>query len=153
LLRRRPNSQILTMSVFLDKADQIKSRLESVADLSTVEIIVDKQKDIVSEFNQAIQKSKGGVIVILFEGYEPNDPENVDSTLISSYSVTIWTQPILRSSNPKNTDLVEATHRALHDWKHDSFCQNNAQVLRGALVPNPRFLIHELSIQLKHELN
>ena len=140
------------MSVFLDKADEIKARLESVAELSTVEIIVDKQKDIVSEFNQAINKAKGGVIIVLFEGYEPNDPENSDSLLISSFSITIWTQPILRGSNPKNTDLVEATHRAIHDWKHDSFCQNNARVLRGRIVPNQRFLIHELSVELKQQL-
>ena len=140
------------MSAFLDKADEIKTLLDGVSALSSVEVIVDKQKDIAAEFAKAIQKAKGGVIIILFDGYEPNDLDVNDSTLISSFSITIWTQPILRGTNPKNTDLVEATHKALHDWQHDAFCQNNAQVLLGRLIPNPKFLIHELTLQLKHNL-
>ena len=143
---------IFDMSAFLDKADQIADHLKTIPALSSVEILVDRQKDMPSEFAKAMGKAKGGVVIIFFSGYTPNDEEVAESVLISSFSVTIWTKPILRSSQPKADDLVEAVHRALHGWKHDFYCQHNAIVRRGRIVPNDRFLIHELELELKHEL-
>ena len=140
------------MSTFLDKADQIAAHLQAVPGLPSVEILVDRQKDIPSEFNKAMAKAKGGVVIIFFSGYRPNEEEVAESTLISTFSVTIWTKPVLRGGQATADDLVESVHRALHGWKHDFYCQHNAIVKRGRIIPNDRFLIHELQIELKHEL-
>lgn len=140
------------MSAFLDKADEIAARLKSVLELESVEIIVDRQKDIAAEFSKAMGKAKGGVIIILFDGYRPNEEDVAESVLVSSYSITIWTKPVLRGGQPPADDLVESVHRALHGWQHDFYCQNNAIVRRGRIIPNQRFLIHELQLELKHEL-
>lgn len=140
------------MSTFLDKADEIADRLRAVTRLESVEIIVDRQKDIAAEFAKAMGKAKGGVIIILFDGYRPNDEDVAESVLISSYSITIWTKPILRGDQAPADDIVEETHRALHGWKHDFYCQHNAIVRSGRIIPDQRFLIHELQLELKHEL-
>lgn len=140
------------MSAFLDKADEIATRLAAVPELASVAILVDRQKDIASEFNKAMGKAKGGVIIILFDGYRTHEEEVAESLVVSSYSITVWTKPVLRAGSPPSDDLVEAVHKSLHGWQHDGYCHNNAIVRRGRIIPNQRFLIHELQTELKHEL-
>jgi hypothetical protein len=139
------------MSVFLDKADQIATRLQAVPELSSVGIIVDRQKDIAAEFTKTMGKVNGGVIIILFEGFQPDsgDYPQSDDTLISSFSVTIWTKPILRRGQPPADDLVEAVHTSLHGWKQDE-CRFRSVVKRGRIINNPRYLIHQLQVEIKH---
>lgn len=140
------------MSAFLTKAEEIADRLRAVTELESVEIIVDRQKDIAAEFAKAMGKAKGGVIIIFFDGYRPNEEDVAESLLVSSYSITVWTKPVLRTGQAAADDLVEAVHRSLHGWQHDFYCQNNAIVRSGRIIPDQRFLIHELQIELKHEL-
>jgi hypothetical protein len=141
------------MSAFLDKADEIADRLRSVTQLESVEIIVDRQKDIAAEFTKAMGKVKGGVIIIFFEGFQPDSGEypQSDDTLISSFSVTIWTKPILRRGQPPADDLVEAVHTSLHGWKQDE-CRLRSVVKQGRIINDPRYLIHELQVEIKHLL-
>ena len=139
------------MSVFLDKADQIAARLQADPGLSSVAVLVDRQKDIASEFKKRIEKVKGGVVIILFDGYRPDSGEfaQSDDVLISSFSITVWAKPVLRKDQPPADDLVEAVHTSLHGWKQDD-CRFRAVVNRGRLINNPRFLIHELQVEIKH---
>lgn len=141
------------MSAFLDKADEIATRLQAVPELSSVGIIVDRQKDIAAEFTKTMGKVKGGVIIILFEGFQPDsgDYPQSDDPIISSFSVTTWTKPILRRGQPPADDLVEAVHKSLHGWKQDD-CRLRSVVKRGRIINNPRYLIHQIQVQIKHLL-
>lgn len=140
------------MSAFLDKADAIATRLKAVPELASVEVIVDRQKDIAAEFSKAMGKTKGGVIIILFDGYQTWEEEVADSLVVSSFSITVWTKPVLRSSDPPADDLVQSVHTSLHGWQHDEFCRHKAVVRRGRIIPNQRFLIHELQTEIRHAL-
>ncbi|MGD1979768.1 MAG: hypothetical protein PVJ98_10265 [Akkermansiaceae bacterium] len=139
------------MSVFLDKADQIAARLKVDPGLSSVVVLVDRQKDMAAEFPKAMGKAKGGVVIILFDGYRPDsgDYPQADDALVSNFSITVWTKPVLRRGQPPADDLVEAIHTSLHGWKQED-CRFRAVVRRGRIINNPRFLIHELQLEIKH---
>lgn len=141
------------MSAFLDKSNAIKARLESVTALADVDILVDHQKDIRSEFNKAISKIKGGVVTIFFDSYSTDEENVADSRVISDFILLVWTKPIIRDGDLPSDDIVSEIHKSLHGWNSDpESCRNKVIVSRGRVVPNPKFLIHEIRIKIKHYL-
>ncbi len=141
------------MSAFLDKADEIKARLEAVPALDDVAILVDRQKDIASDFQKALAKKKGAVTVILFNGYQPYEEGIADSLVSSEFVITVFTKPILRSNAAtKADDMVSEIHKSLHGWEQSHSCRDRASVTRGRIIPNDRFLIHEIRINIKHPI-
>lgn len=141
------------MSAFLDMSNLIKTNLEGVAALSDVTILVDHQKDIASEFNKAIAKIKGGVVTIFFDSYAPAEEEVANSRVISNFVLLVWTKPILRDGATAADDLVSEIHKALQGWVPEgNSCRDKATIVRGRIVPNTRFLIHELRLKIKHHL-
>lgn len=83
-----------------------------------VEIIVDRQKDLAAEFSKAMGKAKGGVIIILFDGSRASEEGGADSLVVSNFSITIGTKPVLRSNDPPADDVARAGQKRVHGWKH-----------------------------------
>jgi hypothetical protein len=140
------------MSAFLDKSNAIKARLEAIPTLTDVSVLVDHQKDIKSEFAKAVAKIKGGVVVIFFDNYTTYEEDVADSLVVSEFVLLVWTKPIIREGEAAADDIVSAVHQSIHGWKHDNFCRHKAVVTRGRVIPNPKFLVHELRVKIKHHL-
>ena len=140
------------MSAFLEKSNALKARLGAIPALSSIDVLVDHQKDIKSEFTKAVAKIKGGVVVIFFENYQTLEAEVENSQVESEFVLLVWTKPIIRTGEIPADDIVSEVHKSLHGWKHDEFCRNHAVVVRGRVIPNPKFLIHELRVKIKHHL-
>jgi hypothetical protein len=141
------------MSAFLDKSNAIKERLESIPALSSIDVLVDHQKDIKSEFAKAVAKIKGGVVVIFFDSYTTDEEEVAESRVVSDFILLVWTKPIIRGGETPADDIVSEIHKSLHGWKHDpESCRNKVIISRGRVVPNPKFLVHEIRIKIKHYL-
>ena len=140
------------MSAFLDKANAIRARLEAIPELSSIDVLVDHQKDIRSEFKLAMARIKGGVVVIFFDSYTTLE-EGVERSLVESeFILQVWTKPIIRKGETAADDIVSEVHKSLQGWQHDEFCRHKAAVVRGRVVPNPKFLVHELRVKIKHHL-
>lgn len=140
------------MSAFLDKADEIKTRLETVEALEGIDILVDRQKDIKGDFAKAIAKKKGAAIIIFFQGYETHEEKVQESHVTSDFVITIWSKPILQKDQVSAGDILSEVHQSLHAWQHSSSCRDLADVSRGRLVPNKSYLIYEVRTKIKHSL-
>lgn len=141
------------MSAFLDMSNLIKDRLAAVPALADVEVIVDHQKDITSEFKKAMAKVKGTAVTIFFDSYTTAEEEVAKSRVVSQFVLLIWTKPIVRPEDTPADDLVSGIHKSLQGWVPEgNSCRDKASVLRGRVVPNKQFLIHELRLKIKHHL-
>lgn len=139
------------MSAFLDKADAIKARLEAITELSGIDVLVDRQKDLRSEFTRSMAKAKGAAIIIFFSGYDSHEPGVTGSEVTSEYSVWIWSKPVLKDGSITADEILSNVHTSLNGWiSDDTACRNKTEVSQGRLVSNNSFLIYEVKAKIKH---
>ena len=140
------------MSAFLTKAEALRDSIAALPELAGTDVLVDHQKDMVSEFKRAMAKTKGSSVVIFFSGYDTHEEDVAESEVISNYVVTVWTKPVLRQGETPADDMVSAIHKALHGKADPDNCRNRIAVTGGKVIPNTQFLIHELRLKFKHHL-
>jgi hypothetical protein len=136
-------------------ADLMKARLEAWPALQGAPAIVDRQLDIVADVAEAVAKSAGLALTILFEGFSN---ANLDADSMSPslrYTVRAWGLPVVAETDggfvPAETACIEAA-KALHGWcpegePADLFAR--IEVARADLEPDRQFLIYALSVTIK----
>jgi hypothetical protein len=106
------------MSVFLDKADLIAARLNSVAGLESYVFIVARPKKLAVELEKLLNKATGGGVVIWKGG--PNEKEESTARITSRYSVVLAENPLLRSREaPAQDEIAQLVISALHAFPID----------------------------------
>jgi len=143
------------MSKWIDRAEQIRARLATVAELQGVDCIIDRQGDILSQVRQAIAKSKGAAITILWVGGQP-DPDTA-SPIVSSgeYLIRIYSKSILRTGECPVDDLVEAAVAALQNYNPGTrHCHEEFRIAgRVELAADKHYLIYEFTLETRVSLN
>jgi hypothetical protein len=136
------------MSAFLDVANDIKTHLDAVLDTaaSGVVVIVDRQKDVLSEITKAVGKAKGACVTILFTGYNRRNGRKV-----AGYAIRIWSKPVLQGEENLADDLLASIDAAIHHYIPPSMnaaqdnCHFQIEVQDGDMVPDKNFLLYEIT--------
>lgn len=147
------------MSLFYDTCDEIKELIESRFDSCEVAVVVDRQKDIASEFNKMIGKVSGGVVVIEWNGSNRTEDNVQVLRTNNTYFITVITHPVIRDEDKMLADeLVEQIALLLHHWLPEgavSKHHNRMEVTSILPASNSNYLIYQIGakITLQHNLN
>lgn len=138
------------MSKFYDRADSIKSRIESLPALNGVGVLVYRQKDLQTEIDLSLARV-GSVIIIRWEGGENADPED-DSNLqiLSNYNIQVASKTTIAKSQVFMDDLNEEVMRILHGWNPTPAlgCGYEANISGTTLVPDDDYLIFQIDVRI-----
>jgi len=145
------------MSIAITIAEKIATRLNAAESLAGVEAVVERQQNVQAVVDRNIAKAKGAAIIITFTGLtNPEGNLSGRQSVTRNYTATIYTLPILRSEAIPADEIVELTARLLHDWEIDEeFPQGEAteiRVINGDLVPDRKYLIYEIDLQVLSRL-
>lgn len=145
------------MSKALTIAEQMKGRLDAdfartdvSVSLVGLDVVVDKQKDILAEINKAVKKATGAVVTILWTGFGRNREQG----RIYRYTVHVYVKPIMNAGNKPADDIVERIDEALNFWVPPaaSASGHTHYELQGSgaeLLPDKNFLIYEMQFTVK----
>lgn len=146
------------MSQALDISELIRTRLLTAPvagelptplDITGLEVIVDRQKDILSEVTKAVAKAKGTAIVILYEGFKVDDEDAGQPRLTGTYNVCVWSKPIIAGGNLPADEVLESVILRLWQWiPQGSHCNEEALVTNGGLVPDRKFLKYDCEVTI-----
>lgn len=144
------------MSLQLAIAEMIRLRLltaPTATELATplalagLDIIVDRQKNILSDVTKAVAKAKGTAVVILWEGFTTADKNSARPRLAHSYNITVWSKPILAGANLAADDVMESIIARLWHWRPSGgHAFSEVEVRNGGLVPDAKFLKYDLEV-------
>lgn len=147
------------MSVFLDYADALAEMLGEVSELDGITIIVERQQDVPSLVASAIAKhsSGQGALVVTWAGGTVPDPDYSPPRLLSSFNVTLFSKPVIRSGQRTAEEIIEATMRAIHRWSPTAdgadTCYEEAVTTGVNLVPTElNMLIHQISVEVTNQI-
>jgi hypothetical protein len=144
------------MSKALDNADLIRTRLLTAPaagelatriDITGVDVIVDRQKNILNKVAAAVGKSKGTAIVILWGGFVTSDENASKPRLESRYTISVWSKPVIAQGDLAADDVMEAVIRRIWHWRPGGpHAHGEARVKDGGIVPNASYLIYDCEV-------
>lgn len=141
------------MSAFLDQAEQLKTLLDAEPSLAGASVIVDRQKDVQSDFSRAMAKVGGAAILILFTGTRNGSKRPTTPDLTSTFEVAVWTKPVLRDGEPTGDELAESVIKSLHNAPSDEHCTRRLRFDSLRLLSNKSFLIYVAKFEASHLLS
>lgn len=137
------------MSKFFDIADQMAAALVASPALSSVSIVVDRQKDLGSEIRKITGKI-AGCIIIAWDGGNLADQEG-PLVFDCRYVTDIWTKPIIRQGQATVDDMLQSVVQTLNGWNpvEGAHCDYDARVSSVEPFQNESYLIHRINIQIR----
>lgn len=135
------------MSKFLDKSEAIKARLDELPELVNVDVLVDRRKNVQSDFNTAMAKVKGVAVLIFWDGGKNINEDGKKVRLRSSYIITVITKPVLRGKQLTADNIIQSISKSLHGWETDpKHCRARRMVVESIRpVANQKFSIHAIT--------
>lgn len=141
------------MSQFFDRADEIAALLEGAEGLGAIPWVVDRQKDVISEIKQAINKQAGAIGIITWTGGR-NIDESADGPAIeSTFTITLFTKPVLRGNDTPADDLVQLVARTLHDNRLGSKLNYQQRIILTSIEPiaSEELLAYRISVKTTNQ--
>lgn len=146
------------MSHLLDHADLIRTRLLTAPitgelatslDLTRVEVIIDRQKDVLSAVQRATSNAGGAAIVILWQGFQVIDKNASTPRLGARYTLTAWTTPVITAEEIPADLVMESILQRLWQWVPDgAHAHGEVEIQNGGLVPDSKFLIYDCELTI-----
>lgn len=144
------------MSRALDHAELIRTRfltaptageIPTALDITGVDVIVDRQKNILSDVSKAVAKAAGTAIVILWDGWQVADKNARTPRLAHRYTITVWSRPILAGAALAADEVMESVLKRLWHWRPDGgHAFGEAMPGNGGLVPHKSYLIYDCEV-------
>lgn len=144
------------MSKALDISALIRTRLLTAPgagelptplDITGLDVIVDRQKNILSDVTKAVAKAKGTAIVILYEGFRVDDEDSGQPRLANTYNVCVWSRPVIAGEALPADDVLESVILRLWQWiPVGAHFHQEATVKNGGLVPDLKFLKYDCEV-------
>jgi hypothetical protein len=144
------------MSKQLDNADLIRMRLltapvageiPTTLDLTKLDVIVDRQKQIEAEVAKGVAKSTGTAITILWEGFVTVDKNARRPRLAHSYTLVVWSKPVIAGKNLTADDVMESVVQRLWQWRPvGGHAFSECEVKDGGLVPDAKYLKYDVQV-------
>jgi hypothetical protein len=137
------------MSRFYDRADEIAESLATLEILADTRVVVDRQNDIVSELRKVVGKQIGNLVLVTWTG-GTNTDETADGPRVeSTFSVTLFSKPVIRVGETTADDIVEAMAQHLHDWRPAGSGAYQNRLVVTAITPVPAGELLAYQIRLK----
>jgi hypothetical protein len=151
------------MSKAFQHAELIRTRLMTApatgelptpVDITDVDVIVYRQKEVNSQVNAAVAKAKGTAIVIVWQGFRTLDANAKKPRLTQTYNITVWSKPIIAGDELKADDVMESIIARMWHWipVPGSHTQGEAVVEDGGLVPDKTFLKYDCEVTIPTSL-
>jgi hypothetical protein len=150
------------MSNFLDTADVIKTRLLTAPagaelptpiDLTGLTVLVDRQKNILSDVAKAVGKVRGTAIVILWEGWTTLDRHTSRPRLGSQYNLTVWSKPVIAGDDLPADEVMASVIRRLWHWvPGGGHAHGECELRGGSLMPNKSYLVYDCEVVVPIDL-
>jgi len=139
-----------TPSKHMAQADLIATRLRTAPatgelptplNITTVDVLVYKQKAIATKITAALDRDTGAAIVITWEGFTTLDPLSSHPRLAHRYNVCIWSRPVIDKDAFPADQILESIIARLWRWvPGGGHCFGASEIRDGGLVPDPKFL-------------
>lgn len=143
------------MSKIIDIALAMQDRILAL-DLDGVSVLVDRQKDILSDIAKKASQAGALTIVILFEGFtNPDGRGSGGVTVLRRYTVTLFSKPILAGAEQLPADeVLEQVAEVLHNWDPEETLPGfvGIAVTGGDFRPDLKHLIYDLDIEVESRL-
>lgn len=124
-----------------------EGEIETNLDLTRLDVIVDRQKEILSEVAKAVAKVSGTAIVIFYEGFRTEDEDTARPRLGQRYNVCVWSKPVLAGANLPADDVLENVILRLWQWiPLESHHFGEAKIKDGGLVPDTKYLKYDCEV-------
>lgn len=146
------------MSKALNMAELIRTRLltapvpgelATTLDITGLEILVDRQRNLLSDVTKAVAKARGTAVTILWQGYQVADENARTPRMEHRYTVSVWSKPVLAGENLAADEVMEAVMNRLWQWiPSGGHVHGEVKVKNGGLVPDNKFLIYDCEITL-----
>lgn len=146
------------MSKALQYADLIRARLlaaptageiETPVDLTTLDVIVYRQRKIQSVIDAAVAKATGTAIVIMHQGFRTVDKNAKRPRLQQTYNITVWSKPIIAGDELAADDVMESVINRMWQWQPTGgHAFGEAEVVDGGLVPDAKFLKYDCEVTI-----
>lgn len=134
------------MSLFFDIAEELKADLAEVVCADDMEIIINKQADVRSQFNTFIKQVKGAVGIIEFIGAKNRNlsSNGKELSLDANYFLSLWAKPTLRKGKEPIDDILELCAETIHGWAGtETFhCTQKAKVTDIKQEPDDTFTMY-----------
>lgn len=138
------------MSKFYDRADSMKTLLETLPEMEGVTVIVHRQKSVDDEVNVSLARV-GGAVIITWDGGENQDPEDeANLQILSNYTIGIVCDPDVSDNTFSADDIIQAIMQTLHAWNPTPAlgCGYEAKVNGPTPVADDVYLIFEITCQI-----
>lgn len=139
------------MSKFFEMADKIRNVLVALPEMHGTAVLVDRQKDLSSEFKKSMAKISG-CVVIEWTGGNNTDPDG-NLQIDSGYNIAVISKPIISKGFPCDV-IIQAIMKALHGWnpsptEHSDY---EARVDGPTPIPSPSYLIFQITLKSRINL-
>jgi hypothetical protein len=144
------------MSKALDMADLIRNRIltapaisemATTVDLTSIEVIIDRQTPVISLIQAAIAKATGTAIVILWQGFQVPDANSSRPRLAHRYTITVYSRQVIDGTSRPADNVIESIVARLWHWLPlGGHAHGEAQVLSGDMVPDKSYLIYDCEV-------
>jgi hypothetical protein len=150
------------MSSALDMADLIRNRIltapavgeiATTVNLTGIDVIIDRQKPVLSMIDSAVGKASGTAIVIFWEGFQVPDPNTSRPRLAQRYNIRVYSKQVIDGENRPADNVIESIVNRLWHWVPDGgHAFGEAEVLNGDMVPDKQYLIYDCEVLIPTSL-
>lgn len=121
-------------------------------DLEVNAVIVNRQKEIQTKVAMVQEKARGTVIVIQWDQHAPDQKNAASPNLTYTYSVQIWSKPVLGEGDFPADDVFESILARLWHWAPGvaeagkGIAHREVQAMAGGTMPNKSYMIYEFGL-------
>lgn len=143
-------------------ADKIRNRIltapavgeiATTVDLTHIDVILDRQKPVLSMIDAAVAKASGTAIVIFWEGFQVPDPNASRPRLAQRYNIRVYSKQVLDGEKRPADNVIESIVNRLWHWVPDGgHAYGETEVLNGDMVPDRSYLIYDCEVVIPTQL-
>ncbi len=148
------------MSMELDDADLIRTRLMTAPnldlgelpvdlDITGIDPVIDRQQDILTAIKGKVGKAGGVAILIAVQDYSGFTPGSKFPRADLSYTITVWAKDVINAGEYPAAQVMKSIMRRLWHWNPRSgHSLGEVKFGNGGRVPNGSFTIYDIPITI-----
>jgi hypothetical protein len=124
-----------------------QGELPTSVDLTRIDVIIDRQKPILSMIDAAVAKATGTAIVILWSGFRIPDKNTRSPRLEQRYTITVYSRQVIDGENRPADNVIESIVNRLWHWVPDGgHAYGEAEISGGDMIPDKQYLAYDCEV-------